>query len=109
MASPNLGIHLRRFAEDARARSSRHTRDEVREYPVGLETIRWYVAPRENVFAQLEQMQLSCPLDGCPAICNVELTVDPLDMGAGRARGDHECLGDFWHRTVRGEQVEHLK
>ena len=48
-----------------------------------------------SAFARLDQIQLCCPFDGCPAIIDVEFAVDALGMCADRAQGDHEFTSDF--------------
>jgi len=48
-----------------------------------------------SAFARLDQIQLDCPFDGCPAIIDIEFVVDALGMCADRTQADHEFTGDL--------------
>src|SRR5262249_50005156 len=40
---------------------------------------------------------------------DVEFPVDAFGMGAYRAQGDHELIGDLWSGKLSLEQAEHIK
>jgi len=62
-----------------------------------------------NAAVWLDQTELGGPLDGRPAVIDVEFTIDALGMGADRAQADHEFLSDLWSRKLGFEQAEHGK
>ena len=62
-----------------------------------------------NTLAWLYQIQLFCPFDGCPAIIDVEFTVDAFGMGADGTQADHEFLGDLRPGKLSFEQAENFK
>ena len=59
--------------------------------------------------AWLDQAQLGGPFDGRPAIVDIEFAVDALGMGADRAQGDHEFLGDLRPGKLGFEQAQNFK
>ena len=60
-------------------------------------------------FTWLNQTQFCCPFDGRPAIIDIEFTEDALGMGADRAQGDHEFIGDLRPGKLGLEQAENFK
>jgi hypothetical protein len=62
-----------------------------------------------NAFMVLDQIQLSRPFDGRPAIIDIEFTVDALGMCADRAQGDHEFAGDFRPGKLSFEHAQNFK
>lgn len=62
-----------------------------------------------SAWAWLEQIQLDGPVDGGPAIIDVEFTVDALGMGADCTQSNHEFLGDLWSRKLGFEQAQHFQ
>ncbi len=70
----------------------------------------WSVHARsDSAFAWLDQIQLCCPFDGRPAIHDVKFAIDALGMGADRAHGNHELIGDLRPGKLGFEQAEHVK
>ena len=65
--------------------------------------------PAGALFTWLDQTQFCCPFDGRPAIIDVEFAVDALGMGADRAQGDHEFIGDLRPGKLGFEQAENFK
>ena len=59
-----------------------------------------------NAFTWLDQIQLSRPFDSCPAIIDIEFTVDALGMCADCAQGDHEFTGDLRPRKLGFEHSQ---
>jgi len=57
----------------------------------------------------LNQAQFNGPLDGRPAIGDVEFTVDALGMGADCAQADHQFSGDLRPGKLGCEQAEHVQ
>ena len=62
-----------------------------------------------STFAQLDQIQLFGPFDSRPASLDVEFAVDALGMGADRAQGDHEFVGDLRPGKLGIKQTENFK
>jgi hypothetical protein len=62
-----------------------------------------------NTFTVLDQIQLSRPIDSCPAIIDIEFTVDALGMCADCAQGDHEFTGDFRPGKLGFEHSKNFK
>ena len=67
------------------------------EYPLG------------NALGGLDQIQLFCPFDSCPAIIDVEFAVDALGMCADCAQADHEFTGDLGTGKLGLEQSENFQ
>jgi len=63
----------------------------------------------DEAVAWLNQPQFCGPLDGRPAIGDVEFTVDTLGMGADRAQADHQFTGDLRPGKLGLEQAEHVQ
>jgi hypothetical protein len=53
--------------------------------PASLSGRAEWIPDSGNAFTRLDQFQLSRPLDGRPAIIDIELSVDALGMRADRA------------------------
>ena len=62
-----------------------------------------------QTIARLNQTQLGGPIDGSPAIIDVQFAVDALGVGAYRAQADDEFLGDLRPRKLSFEQAQHFQ
>jgi hypothetical protein len=62
-----------------------------------------------NAFTLLDQIQLSRPFDSCPAIIDIEFTVDALGMRTDCAQSDHEFTGDLRPGKLGFEQSKNFK
>src|SRR5688500_20405384 len=62
-----------------------------------------------GVLASLDQTQLFCPPDRCPATVNAKFVVDTLSMCADGAQTDHELPGDLGPGKLGLEQAQDVQ
>src|SRR5688572_28462246 len=62
-----------------------------------------------GVLASLDQTQLFCPPDRCPATVDAKLVVDTLSMCADGAQTDHELPGDLGLEKLGLEQAQDIQ
>jgi hypothetical protein len=99
MSSPYMGIYVGIFEEEA---------GDVKS-PASLSGRAKWIPGSGNAFTLLDQIQLSRPFDSCPAIIDIEFTVDALGMRTDCAQSDHEFTGDLRPGKLGFEQSKNFK
>jgi hypothetical protein len=99
MSSPYMGIYVGIFEEEA---------GDVKS-PASVSGRAKWIPSSGNTFTLLDQIQLSRPFDGCPAIINIEFTVDALGMRTDCAQSDHEFTGDLRPGKLGFEHSKNFK